>query len=324
MRVLVLTTTERLPDLTTMFRELAKRVSLEIVQIDKRAQRDLGKIFRRIDVTGFERIVLDLPFKNIYRQTRCLAHLSGLLIYGEDACQNYIDSSRWYGKFSRFFRALPHARAMVTGASVAERLHAEGFDVRFAPKGYDPARQYVESGSENIQRRDIELGFIGRTASAAYAGRKELLQRLADSEPLSLLRTEPGDAYRLMLNRIRYFVSADVGLDEYMAKNFEAMACGCLVLAWRQGKEEAAIGLRDGEHLLLYSDLDELRKHIAALRSDPERAQRIADRGREFVEVNLSYARMAERIATLLAEPWPDMPTKASGWRNWWQLRWPA
>lgn len=318
MRILVLTAAQRLPDLSTLYRELGKQVDLQVLRLEKKQQRNLRQALRGIELASFARVVLDLPFKNVYRQTRYLSGLAGLLVYDEDACQNYLSNSRWYGAFSQFYRRLPHARILVTGASVAARLQAEGFAVSFAPKGYDPARQYLQAESQDLQQRDIELGFIGRTASAAYAGRKELLEQLATAEPLQLLRTEPGDAYRQMLNRIRLFISADVGLGEYMAKNFEAMACGCVLLAWRQGSEEPAIGLQDGEHLLLYGSLAELREHIAALRADPLRAQRIADAGRAFAESHLSYAHLATRLAALLAEPWPMMPP-LTGWRAVWQ-----
>ena len=318
MRVLILTAAQRLPDLSTLYAELTKYHGLEVLRLEKKAQRNLRKSLKPLNLASFDRIVLDLPFKNVHRQTRFLARLNGLLVYDEDACQNYLSNSRWYGVFSQFYRRLPRARIVVTGASVAARLQAEGFAVSFAPKGYDPTRQYLQPEAVDLQQREIELGFIGRTASAAYAGRKELLEQLAASEPLQLLRTEPGAAYRQMLNRIRLFISADVGLGEYMAKNFEAMACGCVLLAWRQGSEEPAIGLQDGQHLLLYNDLAELRGHIAALRNDPARAQRIADAGRAFVHEQLSYNHLAARMAALLAEPWPIV-APLTGWRAVWQ-----
>ncbi|MBX9915111.1 MAG: glycosyltransferase [Pseudomonadaceae bacterium] len=314
MRILALSSAGRQPDISGMYKSLGQFYAVELLILDKTAQRNLSKTLKKVDFSSYDRILLDLNFKHIYQQTNFLSALCGLLVYEEDACQNYLTNSRWYSRFSRFYRSLPNARIVVTGASVAARLQAEGFAVSFAPKGYDPARQYLQPVSADLQRREIELGFIGRTASAAYAGRKELLEQLAAAEPLQLLRTEPGDAYRQMLNRIRLFISADVGLGEYMAKNFEAMACGCVLLAWRQGSEEPAIGLRDGEHLLLYSNLAELREHIAALRSDPVRAQRIADAGRAFVEARLSYPHLAARMATLLAEPWP-LVAPLTGWR---------
>ncbi|MCY1539283.1 Glycosyl transferases group 1 [compost metagenome] len=119
-----------------------------------------------------------------------------------------------------------------------------------------------------------------------------------------------------MLNRIRYFVSADVGLGEYMAKNFEAMACGCVLLAWRQGSEEPAIGLEDGHHLLLYSSIDELRRHLQKLRHDPDLAQDIADNGRMFVEQHLAHPHLAGRLLDELRKP--PLPVPTSTWRTLW------
>lgn len=313
MRVLVLTAAQRLPNLSTLYSALEQQVELDVRTLEKPQQCDLRRTLRDIDWADYQRVLLDLPFKNIYQQARYLRQLNGLLIYEEDACQNYLSSSRWHGAFSRLYRQLPSARVLVTGAHVAARLQAEGFDVRFAAKGYDQQTlrlQHLE--------RDIELGFVGRTASAAYKGRKHLLDQLSACEPLQLLRAEPGEAYCNLLNRIRYFVSADVGLGEYMAKNFEAMACGCVLLAWHQGGEEAAIGLEDGHHLLLYRNLPELLGHIADLREDGARAQRIADAGRAFVESNLSYVNLSKRFAEVLAEPWPcNQPL--TGWRTFLQ-----
>lgn len=308
MRVLVLTAAQRLPDLSALYAALGERVELDLRVLEKNQQRDLLRTLRGVELATYQRVLLDLPFKNIYRQARYLRQLSGLLIYEEDACQNYLSSSRWQGAFSRLYRQLPQARVLVTGANLAARLQSEGFNVRFLAKGYDSQilrQQHLE--------RDIELGFIGRTASADYAGRKQLLDQLGECEPLQVLRAEPGEPYCKLLNRIRYFISADVGLGEYMAKNFEAMACGCVLLAWHQGTEEAAIGLEDGHHLLLYRDLADLREHLAALRAEPARAQRIADAGRAFVEANLSYTHLAERMAELLLEPWPCIAPPA-GW----------
>jgi hypothetical protein len=310
MRLLILTHAPRSPDLSAMQARLLQLMPGDRHVLDKEQARNLKAFLRGINLTAYDRILVDLPFKHIRTQAALLARLPGVLIYEEDACQNYLASSKWQGAFSRFYRQLPGARIVVTGCSVARRLREEGFDVSFMAKGYDGAMLYDEG-----RERDIELGFIGRTASNAYQGRKELLDSLQACEPLQLLRTEPGADYRQMLNRIRFFISADVGLGEYMAKNFEAMACGCVLLAWRQGEEEPAIGLQDGEHLLLYASLDELRTHLTALRADPARATRIAHAGREFVAAHCTHDSLAERLAAELAREWPPLPAApAGGW----------
>ena len=314
MRVLVLTAEARVPDLSAVYQSLPRYLDIDLHVLGKAQQRQLRRYLAGLDLQSYQRILLDLPFKHMVAQATLLARLPGLLIYEEDACQNYLATSKWRGAFSRFYRQLPAARLVVTGASVAERLRSEGFDALFMAKGYNPHLLFNEQ-----QVRDIELGFIGRTASRDYAGRKALLDSLAALESLQLLRTEPGAEYRHMLNRIRYFVSADVGLGEYMAKNFEAMACGCVLLAWRQGSEEEAIGLKHDEHLLLYSSLDELREHLARLRREPQLAERLARAGQAFVASQLSHEQLAERLAAVLQEPWPSLPV-ASRWQRFCSL----
>jgi hypothetical protein len=309
MNVLALSSANRLPDFSPVFAHLGKQVDLDLEILDKTAQRHLHRFFSSVDCSRYDRVLVDLHFKHIFRQTGALRGLSGLLIYEEDACQNYLENSRWHGAFSRFYRNLPNARIVVTASGVMARLRQEGFPAHFIPKGYDPGTLFVENTA-----RDIELGFIGRTASAVYGERKRFLERLASEEGLRILRAEPGAPYRRMLNRIRYFVSADIGLGEYMAKNFEAMACGCVLLAYRQGGEEAALGLEEGVHLLLYSDMAELRGHLARLRENPALAQEIAAAGRQFVESSFTYPRLASRLAELLETPWPA-PRKISRWQ---------
>lgn len=314
MRVLVLTAEARVPDLSAVYQSLPRYLDIDLHVLGKAQQRQLRRYLAGLDLQSYQRILLDLPFKHMVAQATLLARLPGLLIYEEDACQNYLATSKWQGAFSRFYRQLPAARLVVTGASVAQRLCSEGFDALFMAKGYNSHLLFNEQ-----QVRDIELGFIGRIASRVYAGRKALLDSLAALEPLQLLRTEPGAEYRHMLNRIRYFVSADVGLGEYMAKNFEAMACGCVLLAWRQGSEEEAIGLKHDEHLLLYSSLDELREHLARLRREPQLAERLARAGQAFVASQLSHEQLAERLAAVLQEPWPSLPA-ASRWQRFCSL----
>ncbi|MNF48405.1 hypothetical protein D3C84_296420 [compost metagenome] len=162
----------------------------------------------------------------------------------------------------------------------------------FVPKGYDQT-QLEDQGRE----RDIELAFVGSTNSVAYSGRKALLDELARVEPLVVTRTKSGEEYRDTLNRIRFFVSADVGMGEYMIKNFEAMACGCVLLAYDQGEPESqALGLRDMHNIVFYRDIAQLQEKLAILRGDPELAERIARNGRDLAVSQFSFARIGQQI----------------------------
>jgi glycosyltransferase involved in cell wall biosynthesis len=145
--------------------------------------------------------------------------------------------------------------------------------------------------------RDIELAFVGSTNSVAYSGRKALLDELGQVEPLVVTRTKSGEEYCQTLNRIRFFVSADVGMGEYMIKNFEAMACGCVLLAYDQGDaENRALGLQDMENVVFYRNIPQLQSKLATLRVDPELAARIAVNGRNLAMSQFSFATIGQRI----------------------------
>ncbi|WP_202985136.1 glycosyltransferase, partial [Klebsiella pneumoniae] len=98
-----------------------------------------------------------------------------------------------------------------------------------------------------------------------------------------MTRTKSGEDYCNTLNRIRFFVSADVGMGEYMIKNFEAMACGCVLLAYDQGEEEnRALGLQDMHNVVFYDSIPTLQEKLRRLRANPELARQIAENGRHL------------------------------------------
>ncbi|MBX8510644.1 glycosyltransferase [Pseudomonas cichorii] len=302
MRILVLTCTPREPDNRQLWEGLKRFADVEVRYVDREQHKQLGRVLGGIDFSLYDRVVVDLLFRYLCRQARQLKRISGLLIYEEDACQEFISGSRWQGKFSAFYRRIPNARVIMTGFRVAERFREMGVDARFLAKGYNSSLLYA-SGAE----RDIELGFIGRLGSDTYRERRDFLQRAVECYQLELMRTAPGDEYREALNRIRVFVSADIGLGEYMAKNFEAMACGCVLLAYRQGQgEEQAIGLEDGVNVMLYSDDQEFSEKLALLRSDPALLARVGEQGMLFATQYLDYFKQSEVVSRHLSQEFPE------------------
>lgn len=312
MRVLVLTSADRSLDNRSLWSSLKMHGDVEIRFLDKSQQRRLSSYFSTYDLSGYERVVLDLMFKHICSQSRSLRSLPSLTLYEEDAYLDFMPGSKWRGQFVSFYRKLPGLRVISTGYTVTQHLRAAGVDAHFIPKGFDPARMEINEGE-----RDIELGFIGRLGSSAYSARRSLLEALAAVEPLQIMRTHSADEYVQTLNRIRIFVSADIGLSEYMAKNFESMACGCLLLAKRQGQgEEESLGLEDGVNLLLYDDLDSLRKRLAWARENPELADAIALRGREHVVAHNSYDKLASKVAAVISASFIKVPS-LPWWKFW-------
>ncbi|WP_417776509.1 glycosyltransferase family protein [Stutzerimonas xanthomarina] len=312
MRVLVLSSADRALDNHMLWSSLQDGAQVEVRFLDKDQQRRLRRYFVDITIDKYDRVILDLMFKHIRTQSRFLRTLPALTLYEEDAYLDFMPGSRWSGAFVRFYRRLPGVRVISTGFAVTNHLRAAGVDAHFVPKGFDPARMVLQN-----QKRDIELGFIGRLGSAAYSARRTLLETLAKVEPLEIMRTHTANEYVETLNRIHIFISADVGLSEYMAKNFEAMACGCLLLAKRQGRgEEEALGLEDDVNLLLYDDLTSLLERLEWAREHPGLARSIAVRGREHVLARNAYDKLAREINDVVSVPFTNVSSQP-WWKFW-------
>lgn len=299
MKVLFLVQKDQRAILDRLYEGVAAQCDCDIRWLSSDEQRHLRRYFQReVDVSRYDRIVFFLRFKQEIRQVSFIRTVPNLVILEHDAYQNYIEC-KYTGKFSAHYRQLPWARVISSGFMVTQRLREEGFDAVFVPKGYDQTL-LQDLGRE----RDIELAFVGSTNSVAYSGRKALLDELGNVEPLVVTRTKSGDEYRDTLNRIRFFVSADVGMGEYMIKNFEAMACGCVLLAFDQGEEEnRALGFEDMQNVVFYRTIPQLQEKLARLRSDPQLAESIARRGRDLAVSGYSFARIGQRIVEELLPP---------------------
>ena len=299
MKVLFLVQKDQRAILDRLYEGVAAHCECDLRWLSGDEQRNLRRYFRReVDVSRYDRIVFFLRFKQEIRQVGFIRTIPNLVILEHDAYQNYIPC-KYTGKFSAHYRRLPWARVISSGFVVAERLRSEGFDAVFVPKGYDQTQL-----QDQRRERDIELAFVGSTNSVAYSGRKALLDELGQVEPLLVTRTKSGAEYLETLNRIRFFVSADVGMGEFMIKNFEAMACGCVLLAYDQGAaENAALGLQDMHNVVFYQTIAQLQEKLARLREDPQLAQRIADNGRELAVEQFSFARIGQRIVEELEPP---------------------
>jgi len=310
-KILALVAESRLPNNDEMYKAMQSYADVEVVKVDKAKQKKLKRMFKNLEVDQYDRVILDLHFKRIVTQARFIRTIPKLAILEEDACQNYIESSKWFGKFLPFYKKLNDFRLICTSVTLAERFRSEGIDAYFIEKGYDQNHLKNLCGD-----RDIALGFIGRTASKTYSKRNELLMYLEQRYGLQLIRTEPGKAYLMMLNRINIFISADIGLGEYMVKNFEAMACGCLVVAYRQGDEEDAMGLKDMENIVLYRDKRELIEKLEALQQNPSVAKEIAKKGQALAEANHGFNVLAKRLYCCLEKEFTTKTTSKSWLRG--------
>jgi len=273
--------------------------SCDIRWLSSDEQANLQRYFsEHVEVSRYDRILFFLRFKKEMRQWRFIRSLPNLVILEHDAYQNYIPC-KYTGKFSAHYRRMPWVRVISSGAQVSQRLRDEGFDACFVPKGYDQALLSYQG-----RERDIELAFVGSTKSVAYSGRKALLDELGQVENLLVTKTKSGEEYCDTLNRIRFFVSADVGMGEYMIKNFEAMACGCVLLAYDHGEvENSALGFVDMHNLVLYRNVPELREKLNLLRQDSQRATAIAEAGRQLAEQRYGFGAIGRQIVETMRPP---------------------
>jgi glycosyltransferase involved in cell wall biosynthesis len=299
MKVLLLVQKEQRAILDRLYEGIAAHCDCDLRWLSSAEQRDLRGYFRReVDISRYQRIVFFLRFKQEIRQAGFIRTLPNLVILEHDAYQNYI-ACKYTGKFSAHYRKMPWVRVLSSGYQVSQRLRAEGFDAAFVPKGYDQSLL-----ADQGLARDIELGFVGSLNSVTYSGRKALLDELGRVENLLVTRTKSGEEYCRTLNRIRFFASADVGMGEYMIKNFEAMACGCVLLAYDQGEvENRALGLEDMRNVVFYTRIDQLREKLAVLRADPALAERIARNGRDLAMARFSFAAIGQQIVDELGAP---------------------
>jgi glycosyltransferase involved in cell wall biosynthesis len=289
----------------------------DVVRLGKPEQLHLAAVLREKDYRAYDRVVIFSRLKRLRCQLDVLRCIPGLVFLEHDACQNYMPCSKYRGLYSAFYRRLPWARVLASGAGVARRLRDEGADALFVPKGYDE-RLLANQGVA----RDIEAAFLGSLKGSAYQERRRMLEAIAAQSGLLITRTESGEEYLGLLNRIRIFISADVGMGEYMIKNFEAMACGCVLLAWSQGEEEdSALGFEDGKNVMLYRSAEEAVEKINRLKANPELAERIAYAGQTFVEQNYTFARVGRDLARAIEQPMRPWPGVSALQRMWVRLR---
>ncbi|MFT3929022.1 MAG: glycosyltransferase [Spongiibacteraceae bacterium] len=299
MKVLMLVMKEQRALLDNFYAAIAQHLDdCDVRQLTDDEQADLKKYFvEHVDVAAYSRIVVFIRCKKAFAQRSFFSSIPNLVFLEHDAWQNFADC-KYRGKFSQLYRSVPWARIICSGKQHTQSFQSEGLDCIFVPKGYD------QKLIQNLRRpRTIELAFVGSTNNAIYYQRKEFLEQLARIEPIEIVRTESGQDYVDKLNTIRYFVSADVGMGEYMIKNFEAMAAGCVLLTYDQGAEEnIAFGFEDMVNVVLYRDLKSLREKLAILRSSLELGDRIAAAGQELVEKNFTFETLGAQVANAIRQ----------------------
>lgn len=299
MHVLMLVQGEQRTIFSSLYNAISHHCTLDLRRVSSNDQANLEKYFKTIQIADYDRIIFFLRFKKESRQLAFIRTIPNLVILEMDAWQNYYPHSKYEGKFSRHYRGLPWARQLVSGYSLSKKLQAEGFDAQFVPKGYD------DTVLKNLNiKRDIELGFIGSLNNKMYVKRREILTAAQERFGLTITKTASGKEYMQMLNRIQFFISCDYGFGEYMIKNFEAMACGCVLFAWNQGEEENnALGFIDMHNIVLYTSLEEIENKLMQLRRNPNLTNAIAKNGQALAAERYGFSLIGKKIVESLQKP---------------------
>lgn len=288
----------------------AAKGSFDFDHVEVTREHGLEAYFNEADFSGYDRVIADTNLRRLGKRYQCLKRAPGLVIFDHDVCQNNVPTSEWYRRYPAVLRDLEKARIIVSGASLAQQLRDEGIDACFLPKGYD-GTTISDLGLE----RTIASAFVGRVKNKVYKRRKRFLLRQEKLGKVQLLRAEPGEPYNSLLNSIRVFVSADIGFNEYMIKNFEAMAAGCVLLAWRQpALEQQELGFVENENVVLYDSEPELHEKLQWLHENPEKTGEIARSGQHLVSEKHTWACRAAAFPDLLAPDIKIAPTP--NWRD--------
>lgn len=297
MKVLVVSTDGKLVVTGPLWRHMREHLAFDHEVVVREA--GLEKFFLERDLSGYDRVVADTNLRRLGKRYRALKNAPGLIVFDHDVCQNNVRTSEWYRRYPSILRDLGAVRLITSGYMLCRQMRAEGIDTGFHPKAFDDEVIH----HLDIQR-DIPCAFVGRVKNKVYRERKKFLEQAQKRFGIPVLRAEPGAPYNELLNRIRVFVSADIGFGEYMIKNFEAMAAGCLLVAWRQAPaEQEALGLVEGENVLLYESMDELGACLDWVRDNPDAAEVVAARGRELAVSRHSWRHRAPEFAALLGDP---------------------
>ena len=222
-------------------------------------------------------------------------------------------------------RVAPHYdRIFCQGSEFVELLRERGTDsARWLPVGCDPASHHpVEVTDEEVRLFGGDVVFVG----SWYPERAALFERLCaydlavwgpgwemlpkDSAVRRHLRgahTTPADwrkiysASRIVLATHYHDPTGSYPVYQASPRVFEALACGAFVLCDRQ-RDVLAL-FRDGEHLVCFSDGDDLVEKVRYYLAHEEERQAIARQGRAEV---LSRHTYVHRIETLLAQAMGD------------------
>ncbi len=312
MRILIIKRDYGRPILKDYFRHLPDLGEVRVVTLDNNAQQDLAFHLQQLEAESYDRVVIALKAQLMFSQASTLARYRNLVIHEPSTWFNFDRVNSRYGRFSDLYHQLQPFTLIVTSYTLARAWKAEGLQAFCVPNSFHPI-----SLGYDAEPRDIRCAFVGKVDAQPYPRRRRVLSKFEKCTKMPILECHGIPEYRRLLNRIRFFISADVMMREYMQKNFEALACGCVLVAWRQGNgEEEALGLIDGENCLLYRDVDEALERIMELEQNPDEIDRISSAGRALATMRFSHPLRGKALIEAIQAPLPTEHVDLRGFRK--------
>ena len=218
-------------------------------------------------------------------------------------------------------RAAPfYDHVFCQGSEAVEILERAGLArARWLPVGCDPTRHHPATLSpEEQERYGHDVVFVG----SWYPERAALFERLCEFDfavwgpgwemlpegsglchHLRGAHTSPGQwrkiysASRIVLAAHYHDPSGRYPVYQASPRVFEALACGSFVLCDRQ--RDVLSLFRDGEHLVSFSDAEDLAAKVRYYLEHPGERQAIARKGREEVLNRHTYVHRMEKLLVL-------------------------
>lgn len=271
--------------------------SVDYRRIGDFEQENLKKYFKEhVDLTKYDRIIFDLHFLIMAPQARFFRQLDNIVFIDYTACFDEMLDSPHYLQHTRFYKKLPWSRVITSSYQAMDRLQSEGIDAWCVPEGYS-TQKYANA---NL-KRDISLVLIDNKFTESSRDRVDFMEALKTRHPQVVIEDNvSGNTSRL--NRARMAICADMGAGEYGGKVFSAMASGCLVFSYNQGRDESLhMGLLDMENIVLFSDFDDFQEKLDYLNQYPDIIEKIAKEGQDFAVAHHQQMNLGRQAGKYIA-----------------------
>jgi len=236
-------------------------------------------------------------------------------------------------KFQPIINSAPfYSHIVCLGTEAVDLLHNAGIkDAHWLPMACDSDyHQPLELSIEDQDRYSYDIAFVG----SYYQRRAELLEGLSSfnlgiwgpgweqlpvHSPLRALvkgaHTKPG-TWRKIYSASKITLSIHYQDPEhrfpvYQAspRVFEALACGAFIIT--DSQRDVMSLFKDREHLVAFSDKDDLQEKVAHFLEHPQERVRIAGNGRREVLENHTYIHRLEKLLSLINAGPRSLPQSA-------------